>query len=421
MTTSSNPWLVASVHDFWFLRCPECPFETKEEEFFEEHAIENHPASLALFVKTVKEEALEKNYELEEHNQDYIESYDFRQGSTETLFVSSNPPEVQIKEENISDDEHEHKESVHENCITPPHNQTSEAVAEDEDNAKQNLLDDTRGSYEPQFDDDFTETWTKKEEAKKQKNSDYLCYNCKAICCSFKDLQKHIESCSTKKSTKQSNLAIAKMAKNSCFKKQTAKKSNKVAVPMVPRVPTGQQAGIVSLPRGQQVRQQINAQPVPANAAVSSAGGHHIRVSAPGIQTRPPLAGVRNVVSMVNSPKRMVAVPRVSTPIVVTHSQVPARMPSQQAIILRSGQQTGIVALPGGQQGRQQVNTPPVLVNATVSSAGIQTKPPLAGGHNVVFNQSGTQISVPLQVLKSILQAGKFFCQMAEFYVKFSS
>ena len=404
MTTSSNPWLVPSIHDFWFLRCPECPFETKEVEFFEGHAIENHSASLSLFVKAVKEETLDKNYEVEEHNQDYIESYDFRQGSTETLFVPSNPPEVQIKEENISDDEHEHKESVHENCITPPHNQTSEAVPEDEDNAKQNLLDDTRGSYEPQFDD-------------------YLCHNCKAICSSFKDLQKHIASCSTKKSTKQSNLAIAKRAKKSAFKKQTAKKLNKVAVP---RVPTGQQTGIVTLPGGQQVRQQINAQPVPANAAVSSAGGHHIRVSAPGIQTRPPLAGVRNVVSMVNSPKRVVAVPRVSAPIVVTHSQVPARMPSQQPIILRSGQQTGIVALPGGQQVRQQVNTLPVIVNATVSSAGghhirhsapeIQTRQQLAGGHNVVTNQSEPQISVPLQVLKSSLQAGKFFCQ---FFVLF--
>ena len=114
MTTSSNPWLVPSVNDFWFLRCPECPFETKGEEFFEEHAVENHPASLALFVKTVKEETLDKNHELEEHNQDYIESYDFHQGSTETLFVSTISPEVQIKEENISDDEHEHKESVHE-------------------------------------------------------------------------------------------------------------------------------------------------------------------------------------------------------------------------------------------------------------------------------------------------------------------
>ena len=101
------------------------------------------------------------------------------------------------------------------------------------------------------------------------------------------------------------------------------------------------------------------------------------------------------------------------------------RMPSQQAIILRPGQQTGIVTLPGGQQVRQQVNTRPVLVNAAVSSAGghhirvsapgIQTRPPLAGGRNVVINQSGSQISVPLHALQS-MQAGKFFCQFFGFF-----
>ena len=115
-----------------------------------------------------------------------------------------------------------------------------------------------------------------------------------------------------------------------------------------------------------------NAQPVLANAAVSSAGGHYIRVNAPG----------------------MVAVPRVSAPMVVT---------------------------------------PPVIVNATVSSAGghqirpsapgIQTRLPLAEGHNVVIKQSGSQISVPLQVLQSMLQAGKFFCQFfgGVFFAKNSS
>ena len=91
------------------------------------------------------------------------------------------------------------------------------------------------------------------------------------------------------------------------------------------------------------------------------------------------------------------------------------RMPSQQAIILRPGQQTGIVTLPGGQTVRHQQVNRPVLVNAAVSSAGghhirvaapgIQTRPPLAGGRNVVINQSGSQISVPLHALQS-MQAG---------------
>ena len=302
--------------------------------------------------------------------------------------------------------------------VTPPHNQTSEAAPEDEDNAMQNLLDDTR--FLTQFDNEFndlTETRTKKGKAEKKKNSDYLCYNCEAGFSSLKDLRQHKISCSTIKSTKQSNHAI---------KKQTAKKSKKVVVPCVSapmvvtqsQVPMGQQTGLVTLPGGQQVRQQINAQPVLVNAAVSSAGGHYIRVSAPGIQTRPPLAGVRNVVS-----KRVVAVPRVSAPIV----------PSQQAIILRSGQQTGIVALPEGQQVRQKVNTPPVIVNATVSSAGghhirqsapgIQTRPLLAGGPIVPINHLGSRFLVPLHALKKgsrfsaplhalkNMQTGKFFCQ----------
>ena len=91
------------------------------------------------------------------------------------------------------------------------------------------------------------------------------------------------------------------------------------------------------------------------------------------------------------------------------------RMPSQQAIILRPGQQTGIVTLPGGQTVRQQVSRP-VLVNAAVSQGphirvsapGIQTRPPMAGGRNVVINQSGSQISVPLHALQS-MQAGMYF------------
>ena len=56
---SYNPWMVNSVHDFWFLKCPECSFDSKEEESFQAHALEEHPLSFALFGKTVKEEAFD--------------------------------------------------------------------------------------------------------------------------------------------------------------------------------------------------------------------------------------------------------------------------------------------------------------------------------------------------------------------------
>ena len=95
--TSYNPWSVSSVHDFWFLRCPECPFDTKDEVYFQAHAIEKHPASLTLFgEKSVKKEALDKDYEFVEYK---------NEAPTESLFS----PEVHIKEELIENDSIEHK------------------------------------------------------------------------------------------------------------------------------------------------------------------------------------------------------------------------------------------------------------------------------------------------------------------------
>ena len=46
-----NPWAVESIQAFYFLKCPECDFNTKEENLFENHASENHPLSLVLFDK----------------------------------------------------------------------------------------------------------------------------------------------------------------------------------------------------------------------------------------------------------------------------------------------------------------------------------------------------------------------------------
>ena len=109
MATSYNPWTVSSVHEFWFLNCPECQFNTKEEAFFQAHAVENHPASLPLFGKTVKEEALDNSYEYKENNCVYAEAFE-NQAPSESLYVASMSPNVQIKEEffeNYEENEHE--------------------------------------------------------------------------------------------------------------------------------------------------------------------------------------------------------------------------------------------------------------------------------------------------------------------------
>ena len=46
-----NPWQVESIQAFYYLKCPECEFNTIDENMFEDHAIENHPMSLELFGK----------------------------------------------------------------------------------------------------------------------------------------------------------------------------------------------------------------------------------------------------------------------------------------------------------------------------------------------------------------------------------
>ena len=46
-----NPWLVDSIEAFSCLKCPECTFDTKGKDFFQVHAVENHPLSFVLFGK----------------------------------------------------------------------------------------------------------------------------------------------------------------------------------------------------------------------------------------------------------------------------------------------------------------------------------------------------------------------------------
>jgi hypothetical protein len=57
-----NPWNVDSIHAFYFLNCPECIFSTKDEYCFQDHALQKHPLSFALFGQDkIKNEVLETN------------------------------------------------------------------------------------------------------------------------------------------------------------------------------------------------------------------------------------------------------------------------------------------------------------------------------------------------------------------------
>ena len=47
--TVENPWLVNSIQAFSFLNCPECSFKAKDKNFFQGHALQNHPLSFEFF------------------------------------------------------------------------------------------------------------------------------------------------------------------------------------------------------------------------------------------------------------------------------------------------------------------------------------------------------------------------------------
>ena len=63
---AQNPWAVDSIKAFYFLKCPECDFDTKEENSFETHATKNHPLSLVLFGKESINEDFDSIYIKEE-------------------------------------------------------------------------------------------------------------------------------------------------------------------------------------------------------------------------------------------------------------------------------------------------------------------------------------------------------------------
>ena len=56
-----NSWAVESIQAFYILKCPECDFDTKEENTFENHATENHLLSYIFFDKKLFKEKMNTN------------------------------------------------------------------------------------------------------------------------------------------------------------------------------------------------------------------------------------------------------------------------------------------------------------------------------------------------------------------------
>ena len=85
-----NPWQVDSIDAFLCFKCPECLFNSKEEEIFQDHAVENHQSSLVLFGKTPLKKELDESFvilEEEPNISDYLKDEDDRKDYSQ--FVST--------------------------------------------------------------------------------------------------------------------------------------------------------------------------------------------------------------------------------------------------------------------------------------------------------------------------------------------
>jgi hypothetical protein len=102
-----NPWLVDSIHSFSFFKCPECIFDSKEEENFHDHAIQNHPLSFVFFGKPgVEMITEEKSTDLPEKIEVLKNSFEVEDNeSSFEMEHNENSFEVKYNEDSFEDTE----------------------------------------------------------------------------------------------------------------------------------------------------------------------------------------------------------------------------------------------------------------------------------------------------------------------------
>ena len=99
MDVVGNPWQVESIEAFYFLKCPECTFYSKNDKAFHLHAVENHQLSYVFFGKPeVKILTPEEILDLPEKSSE-IES-------EKSLKTNGNDSNVQIESGESKSDEH---------------------------------------------------------------------------------------------------------------------------------------------------------------------------------------------------------------------------------------------------------------------------------------------------------------------------
>ena len=107
-----NPWYVDSILEFSFFKCSECIYDAKEEDKFQNHAVENHPLSFVLFGKSLKEEfsdhlrlenqlSNEVSYEAENLEDTSLANFELKFSIIEKAEITESSKEIALNKKNV--------------------------------------------------------------------------------------------------------------------------------------------------------------------------------------------------------------------------------------------------------------------------------------------------------------------------------
>ena len=124
-----NPWLVESIQDFYFLKCPECSFDTQQEFIFQKHSIENHPLSYVFFQTKIEDAADPfEGFKIKQEPAELVEtSYDIKQETTNDNYDYYDYVERDIKNEFVDANE---QPSSYDHNIKPKKRQRKQKIEE---------------------------------------------------------------------------------------------------------------------------------------------------------------------------------------------------------------------------------------------------------------------------------------------------
>ena len=121
-----NPWLVESIQDFYFLKCPECSFDTQQEIIFQQHSIENHPLSYVFFQTKCEGADPFEGFKIKKEPEEFKTSSEIKQETTNDNYDYYGYYERDIKNEFVDANE----QPSYDHSIKPKKRQRKQKIEE---------------------------------------------------------------------------------------------------------------------------------------------------------------------------------------------------------------------------------------------------------------------------------------------------